>query len=555
MKTYKIKLFILALATIAFSGCIDHLLTEEELPNPDVAFTYSIIDETFKIDYYVGARIKFESTGVAEGECHWDFGDGETGTGDTIVHKFNTAGTYQVRLTIEGKGYAVNPIFISDIKPILSLNPIEDEVCEVSKTYVSFNVELPNPEGLPEVYTWSFPAGTINEAGEEITTFEGKDPGKIKFSNVGSQQIRLTVTLGGRMLEEGKLNVQVAYNEAVPTIYYAVKSGNIMAYKLISNLPENISNEPFDMGVKSGQHPLNLLYNDSSLYILDCGLQFTYINDEDGNMGDGKITVMSYDGSKVETMLSNSSAAFDDPFYGYIEGDKLYFANRNTGFSSISLKERNQSFNRDEYPYYVQNDHLGYYNNGLSYGAMNACFTKINGVWYWCKTYNGLGIFRFTDSDILKEARTDKDPVPSAGIVLPGLCPKAIVYDSKRGLFYFTLFDTGAGGIYRCTLAQLETIKSRSDAAQYMIKTADNKALEPITEAGMGEGSSGEFIGICQLALDEATGDVYFGYRSSDNSIPSGLYKVSADKNYAEPVITGVQIYGVSINNKPSKLF
>ena len=380
MKTYKIKLFILALATIAFSGCIDHLLTEEELPNPDVAFTYSIIDETFKIDYYVGARIKFESTGVAEGECHWDFGDGETGIGDTIVHKFNTAGTYQVRLTIEGKGYAVNPIFISDIKPILSLNPIEDEVCEVSKTYVSFNVELPNPEGLPEVYTWSFPAGTINEAGEEITTFEGKDPGKIKFSNVGSQQIRLTVTLGGRVLEEGKLNVQVAYNEAVPTIYYAVKSGNIMAYKLISNLPENISNEPFDMGVKSGQHPLNLLYNDSSLYILDCGLQFTYINDEDGNMGDGKITVMSYDGSKVETMLSNSSAAFDDPFYGYIEGDKLYFSNRNTGFASISLKERNQSFNRDEYPYYVQNDHLGYYNNGLSYGAMNACITKINGV-------------------------------------------------------------------------------------------------------------------------------------------------------------------------------
>ena len=186
---------------------------------------------------------------------------------------------------------------------------------------------------------------------------------------------------------------------------------------------------------------------------------------------------------------------------------------------------------------------------------MNACFTKINGVWYWCKTYNGLGIFRFTDSDILKEARTDKDPVPSAGIALPGLCPKSIVYDSKRGLIYFTLFDTGAGGIYRCTLAQLETIKSRSDAAQYMIKTADNKALEPITEAGMGEGSSGEFIGICQLALDEATGDVYFGYRSSDNSIPSGLYKVSADKNYVEPVITGVQIYGVSINNKPSKLF
>lgn len=555
MKTEKIKILILAMIATIFAGCIDHLLTEEELPNPDVAFTYSIIDESFKIDYYVGAQIEFVSTGIAEGECKWDFGDGETGTGKTIVHKFTTAGTYQVRLTIEGKGYAVNPIFISDIKPILSLNPIEDEVCEVGKTFVSFNVELPNPEGLEEVYTWTFPTGTINEAGEEITSFEGKDPGKIKFSNVGSQQIRLNVTLGGRMLEEGKLNVQVAYNEAVPTIYFAVKSGNIMAYKLINNLPENILNETFDMGVKSGQHPLNIIFNDSVLYILDCGLQFTYINDEDGNMGDGKITVMSKDGSKVETMLSNSSAAFDDPFYGYIDGGKLYFSNRNTGFSTINLTERNQSFNRDDYPYYVQNDHLGYYNNGLSYGAMNACFGKINGTWYWCKTYNGNGIFRFTDSDILSAARTDKDPVPSAGIALPGLCPKSFVYDSKRGYFYFTIFDTGAGGLYRCTLSELNEIASRADAAKYMVKTADGKAVEPITEAGMGEGSSGEFIGICQLALDESTGCVYFGYRSGDAAIPSGLWRYNPDKDIVEPVITGIQVYGVSINNKPSKLF
>ena len=38
MKTYKIKLFILALATIAYSGCINHLLTDEEFPNAFVAY-------------------------------------------------------------------------------------------------------------------------------------------------------------------------------------------------------------------------------------------------------------------------------------------------------------------------------------------------------------------------------------------------------------------------------------------------------------------------------------------------------------------------------------
>lgn len=555
MKTNKIKIFLLTLLATTFAGCVDHILTEEELPNSEVSFTYSIIDENFKLDYYVGAQIEFVSTGIAEGECKWDFGDGETAAGEKVIHKYSTAGTYQVRLTIEGKGYAVNPIFISDIKPILTLNPMEEEICEVGKTFVSFNVELPNPENLEEVYTWAFPSGTVNEAGEEITSFEGKDPGKIKFNNIGSQQIKLSVTLGGRMLEEGKLNVQVASNKEAPTIYYAVKSGNIMALKLIDDLPENINNEPFDMGVRSGQHPFNILFNDSVLYILDCGLQFTYINDEDGNMGDGKISVMSKDGSKVETMLSNSANAFDDPFYGYIDGGKLYFANRNTGFATIGLTERNQSFNRDNYPYYVQNDHLGYYNNGLSYGAMNACFGKVNGTWYWCKTYNGNGIFRFNDSDILSAARTDKDAVPSAGIALPGLCPKSFVYDAKRGYFYFTIFDTGAGGFYRCTLAELESIKSRSDAAKYMIKTADGKSVEPISSDGMGEGSSGEYIGICQLALDESTGNVYFGYRSSDSSVPSGLWRYNATKNIVEPVISGIQVYGVSINEKPSKLF
>jgi hypothetical protein len=361
--------------------------------------------------------------------------------------------------------------------------------------------------------------------------------------------------LGGRQLQDGIIKVPVAYSEAVPTLYYAVKGGNIMALKLAPNPPVGMKIYPFDMGTKSGQHPLNILFNDTSLYVLDCGKQFTYVNDADGNLGDGRIFVMSKDGSKVETMLTNSGAAFNDPYYGYIEGSQLYFADRNTGISTIGLKERNRSLNRTDFPYYVENARLGYYGQGLSYGAMNACFGKINGVWYWCKTFNGNGIFRFTDADILKTAITGNGVVPTSGIALNGMSPKSFVWDSKNQVIYFTIWDTGYEGLYRCTLDQLNAIYARTDLAPYKLKLANGKTVTPITTEGKGEGSSGEFIGICQLALDDNDGCVYFGLRSGDSTVKSGLMRYNPSKGYIEYVVEGVEVYGVSVNKTKTKLF
>jgi len=557
MKTIqKIKYLIpICLIAVFMWNCEDDLPKVEELPSPDMAFTYEVVDEAFQLDYYVGSNIQFINTSKANGEPIWDFGDGNTAQGDTVVHQYAQPGTYQVKLTIEGKGSLTQKIFISDIKPILTLNPIEGGICEVLTGRVSFNVIVPNPQNLPVEYKWIFPDGTKDENGHDISIFEYANPGEITFSNVGSQKVRLQVKLGGRQLEESSLNVPVAYNSPVPTLYYAVKDGNIMALKLVKDAPEDVKIFPFDMGVKSGQHPLNILFNDTSLYILDCGKQFTYINDVDGVLGDGRILVMSKDGSKVETMLTNKGAAFDDPFYGYIESGKLYFSDRNTGFANISLSERNKSFSRSEFPYYVQNATLGYYGKGLSYGAMNACFGKINNVWYWCKTFNGNGIFRFLESDILKEPITGNGTPPTAGVALDGMSPKSFVWDSKNNVIYFSIFDQGYGGLYRCTLEQLNAIKTFQDLTPYRCRLANGKMLQPVVEAGKGEGSSGEFIGICQLALDETDGCVYFGYRSSDPAIKSGLMRYNPAKGYVEPVIEGVEIYGVAINKTPSKLF
>ena len=551
-------LFISLLGVIAW-GCIDNEPGIEELPSAAVAFTYEVTDDSYQLDYYVGSTIQFTSISGMEGECVWDFGDGsDPATGKVVTHKYAKDGTYQVKLTIGGLKFNRQPVLIKDIVPIMSLNPIEGGICEVLSTPVSISVELPNPEELTEEYLWIFPQGTTDENGNAIATSSAQDPGKLKFSNVGSQTVRLQVKLAGRMLEEGKVNVQVAYNKEVPTLYYALKNGNIMALKLDNNKPAGMNIYPFDMGVSSGKHPLNILFKENSLYVLDCGQQFTFVDDASGIMGDGRIMVMSKDGSKVETILSNVGAsAFNDPFYGHIEGSNLYFANRNTGFSKIGLNERNKVYTATEYPWFVQNATLGYYGNGWSYGSMNACFTKINGTWYWCKTYNGTGIFRFTDGDILSTPITGGQPAPAAGVALSGMNPKSLIWDSKNQVIYFTIYDTGYEGLYRCTLDQLSAIGgTRSNLAPYKLLTTNGKTVTPITETGKGEGSTGEFIGISQLALDESTGCVYFGLRSAiPTEVKSGLLRFNPAINKIEQVIEGIEVYGVVVNNSKSKLF
>ncbi len=551
----RLKIYGLLSLLFVAASCVDHIPLIEELPSTDVAFNYSVSDDSYQLDYYVGANIKFKSFSAAEGECDWDFGDGNKAVGDSAVHKYTNAGTYVVRLTVSGAGYVEHKILISDIKPILKLNLVEGGLCEVLTSSVSFNVELPNPEGLAEEYNWTFPVGALDENNVLKESFSGKDPGKIKFSHVGSQQVRLQVKLGGRVLEDGVINVPVAYNQAVPTLYYAVKSGNIMALKLANNVPAGMKINPYDMGVKSGQHPLNILFNDTSLYVIDAGRQFTYINDVDGNQGDGRIFVMSKSGAKVETMLTNTAAAFNDPFYGFIDAGQLYFGDRNTGISKIALNERNRSLSPADFPYFVQNSSLSYYGQGLSYGAMNAGFGKINGVWYWCKTYNGNGIFRFLESDIFTSTIPVGTPIPSSGVALEGMNPKSFVWDAKNQVIYFTIYDTGYEGLYRCSLAQLAAIKRQTDLAPYKLKLSNGKTVTPITEAGKGEGSTGEFIGICQLALDENDGSVYFGLRSADATVKSGLMRYNPASGFIEHVIEGVEVYGVAVNKTKTKLF
>lgn len=562
---YKFCIPFVAVALLA--GCRDHEPQAEDLPTEAVSFVYSIPGD-YALDYYVDSEIEFVNTSSTQGTAMWSFGDGESAEGDTVRHAYATTSTYTVVLSIKAADGTIltkkQPLFISDITPLLTMNPIEGGVCEVLSSQVTFSLELPNPKERQEDYAWIFPEGTTWADGSAITdTVRVRIPEPVIFSNVGSQTVRLQTKLDGRALEEVSLKVPVGYNQDVPTLYYAVRGGNIMALKLASDAPEGMKIMPFDLGVSSGQHPFNILFADSSLYVLDAGKQFYYVDDADGVLGDGKISVISKDGTKVETLLSNvGQAAFDDPFYGYIEDGVLYFSNRNTGIVAVNTKDRNRMYSKSEFPYFVEHATLEYYKNGWDYGCIGGMLGKVEGTWYWCKFYNGNGIFRFTDGDILKSATAQGVNAPAAGIALKSMKPKSFAYNSKTKEFFFTVFDVATNGFYRCpTIADLDAISKQADLAPYKVMHASGKGLEVNVSGSpaLYEGTVSEVVGVTQLVVDETTGCVYFGYRNPGNgdvtNAPSGLMRYNPATGKVETVIEGVEIYGVTINPNPSKLF
>ena len=554
------KLLLLCLFTINFTACKDHIPEVEDLPEEKINFTYQVSDDTYQLDYYVGATIKFYPTKPVSTDCTWNFGDGsEVVVGDTVYHKFTTAGRYIVTLSANDATKA-NEIYISDIKPIVTLIQY-DSLCEVKTSYISFEVELPNPDNLEAEYQWSFPEGTTNEAGEAVSSFVGlpEDLGKVKFAKVGSQTVSLQVVLGGRNLEVVKKNVQVALDTLAPTLYYATVGGNIMAVKIPATPSDGVVIEPYDMGVSSGQHMFNILCHDNKLYCLDAGKQYYYVNDADGVLGDGQITIMAADASTIETMISNVGGhAFQDPFFGYIENGNLYYSDRNTGLITVPLSTRNATYSAAAFPYWVQNNTLGYYGKGLSYGAISSNLIKIDDTYYWGKTFNGRGIWRFKAEDVLAAA-DDKAPAPASGSLMTSLgtsFPKSFTYNPATQEFFLALYGTGEG-FYKMTISQLEAIKDAKDLTPYAKYFADGSACSqrvPVAATKETEGvAPDEPVGITQLAIDEVTGRVYFALRS--DYVKSGIVYYDPADDKLHYLVEDVEAYAVTINPNPSKLF
>ncbi len=570
-----IKNFVLlAIMMLAVTSCVDKEPNYGNFPSKDVDFTYQVDGDEYALDFYVVSTVQFTNTSSKSGNVTWDFGDGQTSNEANPKHKYEKAGIYTVTLTVDGAGSKSSPLMIYDIAPVLSVTSQTEPVVVINDVQVNLGIELPNPENLICKYVWKFPEGTKTADGTELTEFVGyshedgtiDNPGAISFKNIGSQKIELQtwfdVNGENRRLEDSYVNVQVGTPDPCPTIYYAELGGNIKAYKLVdmSKLPKGTKNLPFDMGVNSGNMPTQLVFatektdagaEQDNVYILDCGKQYYYVNDEDNTLGDGKITVMAADGSNVNVMITNvGGQAFNDPFQGCTDGTYLYYTDRNTGIRQIPLSTRGareSTIFREEKGYFVVNNQLSYYQQGISFGAIHTgLYIDKSGMFWWGKNFSGNGIYRFKTSDIGKTGAGVKIPHP---IVLYLTQPRAFTLDEELGKLYVWMTKGNTPGVGFCEY-NIPAADQTVEGSNY--NKFINMEADPINS------TADEGVFTTQFAVDPTTHYVYFGFRAlpSDKTYTTGLmYYDPATKTVHKYMDNNDKILGVCINPRKTALF
>ena len=577
MKNMIHKISMLAVALLAMVACTDKDPAYGNFPTKDVDFTYNVDGDLYQLDFYVVSTIQFNNTSAKSGAVTWDFGDGTTSTDANPKHKYETAGIYQVTLNVDGVGSRTYPLLIYDIAPVLSVAEQSAPTIVINDVSVLLDIELPNPENLICKYVWKFPEGTKTASGTEIETFEGyshadgtiDNPGKLTFKNIGSQKIEVQTWFDingeNRRLEDSYVNVQVGSSIPAPTLYYAEYGGNIKAYKLVdmSKLPAGTKNMPFDMGVNSGNMPTQIVFatqvtktdsttlEQDNIYILDCGKQYYYVNDENSTLGDGKITVMSADGANVDIMVTNvGQQAFNDPFQGCANGDYLYYTDRNTGIRRLPLDTRGEkestNFNSSA-GYFVINNQLSYYGNGLSYGAIHTgIYIDKNNMFWWGKNYSGYGIYRFNSGDIGKTGAGIPIPHP---IVLETTQPRGFTLDEELGNLYvwMTKGTTPDVGFGHYPLPSYDATVTYDKYTKFIHMEAD-----PINT------TDAEGVYTTQMVVDKQTHFVYFGFRAAkdEKNYTSGLYYYNPETmTVVNTGATNAKILGVTINPRLTNLF
>lgn len=558
------------LAVFAVS-CVEKEPDYRDFPGKDVDFIFCVDGDEYETDYYYVSTLKFTNTSAKSGAVTWDFGDGTTSTEANPTHKYAQSGKYNVSLTIDGVGTRTYPILIMDIAPTMSVVAQSDSIVIINDVTIELGLELPNPDNLKCKFIWKLPDGTTLADGTPVTEFEGyfnedgsiDNPGALKFKNVGSQKIEVQTYFDingeNRRLSDSYINVQVGFTQEVPTIYYASYGGNVKAYKIIpaDKLPEGTKNMPFDMGVSSGVTPQNLVFATVDgvdyIYILDCGKNFCYQNDTDGVLGDGKINVMSADGTYANLVITNVGGfALSDPFHGCVLGENLLYTDRNNGVSSIPLTTRGAVETRIQSDVstfnVVNNATLGYYGRGLAYGAAHSAIAvDKDGVYWWPKNYNATGIYRFKAEHI---GATDKAPT---SILLDGATCKAFALDDTRGHMYCFMTSGEAG----MGFAQYPKVKFEEG----LKVKGYTKMVKMSVAATAGTTSSYEALYVSQFAIDEETGNVYFGFvPDGDSERPTaGLYyyDYAAGDVVKAPLANteGDKIFGICINPRKVKLF
>ena len=260
---------------------------------------------------------------------------------------------------------------------------------------------------------------------------------------------------------------------------------------------------------------------------------------------------MSADGLTTNVMITNvGGPAFNDPFQGCTDGTNLYYTDRNTGIRRIPLTTRGET-EQTNYAstagYFVVNNQLSYYGQGIAYGAIHTgLYLDKTGMFWWGKNYSGNGIYRFRPSDIGKTGTGIPIPHP---IVLETTQPRGFTLDEDLGYLYvwMTKGTTPGVGFTQYQIPAENATVTYDKYVNFITMEAD-----PINT------TDAEGVYTTQMAVDAQTHYVYFGFRAatSEKTYTTGLYYFNpADGKVYNFNGNKDKILGVCINPRLTNLF
>ncbi|MDE6207710.1 MAG: leucine-rich repeat domain-containing protein [Muribaculaceae bacterium] len=306
-------------------------------------------------------------------------------------------------------------------------------------------------------------------------------------------------------------------------LYYAGEDGNIHC------VYSDGQTDSYDVG--GLPHTFQLLEFSNRIYGASAGNKFVWSATGDVD-GDGKLFYISKVGGEnlLATVLDNAGKnAYKDPFGLYLYGEDLYVNDRNVCIRKIPASGISLS---PDFPSWMENNWMCWYNNGWSYGCVKAGFsiTSVpaadgNGIepLYWVgMKYNGFGIYRFRQSDIGTSAAPGPQPKDNSFFTKMSPIFTTFAVDEAHGhlyvyieKIYLTKMIDGKlqpscwvkGGLYRVNIADLEANPNSEDFFSYNPVLVDGAPV-------FWEGSStNEHVGISQLSIDAKGEYMYWCYR------------------------------------------